>query len=412
MSSARGIRFAPRSFPPRLPRRTARLRLALLYGCVFIACGAGLLAITYLLVAQNTAYSVRLPGPPGRYRLPAGNFAEVLKHGQHAADLHSLLLMSAIALTLMATVSIVLGWLIAGRVLRPLRTITAATRDISATNLHRRLALGGPDDELTELADTIDALLGRLEVSFDAQRRFVANASHELRTPLARLKTLLQVALADPDATVGSMRHAQQRALASEHQLERLIDALLTLASGERAVERREPLDLAPVTEGLVEARARETDRRGLLTHATLKPAGTLGNQALIERLVANLLDNAIVHNKRGGWIEVATETRAGRAILTVANSGSVIAPADLGRLLQPFQRAESNRTNHGDGYGLGLSIVAAITTAHGGTLDLHAPPEGGLRARVELASRPSDGRSAFTQVNPTAKEVLGLRSP
>ena len=220
------------------------------------------------------------------------------------------------------------------------------------------------------------------------------------------------MALAAPDATVGSMRHAQQRALASEHQLERLIDALLTLASGERAIERREPLDLAAVTEGLVEARARDTERWGVLTHAKLEPAGTLGNPALIERLVANLLDNAIVHNTRGGWIEVATETRAGRAALTVANSGSVIAPADLGRLLQPFQRAESNRTNHGDGYGLGLSIVAAITTAHGGTLDLHAPPEGGLRARVELVGRPSDGRFAFTQVNPTAKEVPGLRSP
>jgi signal transduction histidine kinase len=296
--------------------------------------------------------------------------------------------MSGVALAVMATVSILLGWLIAGRVLRPVRTITSTAREISATNLHHRLALAGPDDELKELADTIDALLGRLEASFESQRRFVANASHELRTPLARLKTLLQVSLADPGATLESMRSAQERSLAAEEQLEKLIDALLALANGERALEPREPVDLAATTERVLETRAHEIKRRRLQIKTDLDHAWTEGSPQLIERLVTNLLDNAIHHNTSAGWLRVATED-GDRATLTVTNSGPLIPLADLGRLKQPFQRLAADRANGGDGRGLGLSIVTAIVTAHGGTLNLDARPEGGLRARVELSHRP-----------------------
>ena len=212
-----------------------------------------------------------------------------------------LAIVSVIALAIMAAVSMGLGWLIAGRVLRPLRTITTAARDISATNLHRRLALDGPDDEFKELGDTFDGLLGRLDASFQSQRQFVANASHELRTPLARLKTLAQVALADPDASVESLRAAHERVLASEQQLEGLIAALLNLASSERALDRREPVDLAAVTDEVLAARRHEIERRDLQLNATLDPARVEGNRQLIERLVANLIDNAIRHNMTGG---------------------------------------------------------------------------------------------------------------
>lgn len=246
-----GSALSPLRFGP--PRPTARLRLAVLYGCVFIACGAGLLALTYLLVSLHGSSATRIPAPR-----PPGTLinASALGPTQHATDLHTLLIMSAIALALMAAVSGLLGWLIAGRILRPLRTITANARDISASNLDRRLALPGPDDELKELGDTLDALLGRLEIAFDSQRQFVSNASHELRTPLARLKTIMQVALIDPDAPASSLRSAHQRALATEQQLEELIDALLELASGERALEHPEQVDLAETTQDLLDQRA------------------------------------------------------------------------------------------------------------------------------------------------------------
>lgn len=374
---------------PLVLRRTARLRLALLYGCVFVACGAGLLGITYLLVTRNSGYTLRVNGPPGTLEFPAANFATYVGQTQHAADLHSLLIMSAVALALMATVSVVLGWLIAGPVLRPLRTITSAARDISATNLSRRLALRGPDDELKELGDTLDALLERLEVAFESQRQFVSNASHELRTPLARLKTLLQVALGDPDATTASLRHAQERALASERQLEELIDSLLALARGEQPVLRAEPVDLGELTSELLRTRTDEIERRRLRADARLDPAWTHGDRRLLERLVANLLDNAIRHNTPGGWLEVIVSMRSGLLLLSVTNTGPVIPPDELDRLEEPFHRAGADRTNRGDGHGLGLSIVAAIATSHGGALKLQALPEGGLRAEVDLLGRP-----------------------
>jgi signal transduction histidine kinase len=408
------VRFGrQRTLPARrlhLPRRTIRLRLALLYGGLFFISGAVLLALTYTAASRtHGAYSQAVPAPliehssvaapaqvpvapqsrqvgPSRRGSPRQSVTvSIVDPNQRSADLRVLAIVSVIALALMAAVSMGLGWLIAGRVLRPLRTITTAARDISATNLHRRLALDGPDDEFKELGDTVDGLLARLEASFHSQRQFVANASHELRTPLARLKTLVQVTLADPNASPESLRAAHERVLASEEQLERLIVALLSLAGSERALDRREPVDLTAVTEQVLAARRPEIERRGLRLNATLGLAVVEGSPQLVERLVANLIDNAVAHNLAGGRIDLTTATEAGQAVLSVANDGPVIGPEELDRLQQPFQRLGATRTNHGDGHGLGLSIVHAIATAHGATLSVHSQAAGGLHVTVRF---------------------------
>jgi signal transduction histidine kinase len=412
----------------RLPRRTIRLRLAVLYGGLFFISGAALLAIIFVAVARThrvysqtvsagapILHSESLAAPPGaptrglsgphglrvertpHTSTPGGAAVRVFSPGQHGADLHVLAVVSLVALAVMAAISMGLGWLVAGRVLRPLRTITGAAREISATDLHRRLALAGPDDEFKELGDTFDGLLGRLETSFQAQRQFVANASHELRTPLARLKTLIQVALADPHASVASLRAAHERALASEQQLEELIEALLSLASSGRDLDRREPVELAAVTDRVLARRRAEIERRGLrLVNVTLDPAELEGSPRLLERLVANLIDNAIRHNTTGGEIDVRTGVLASQATLSVTNSGPAISPHELDRLQQPFQRLGADRTDQGEGHGLGLSIVHAIAVAHGATVSIQAQPGGGLHVEVRFpATGPRDGPAA-----------------
>jgi signal transduction histidine kinase len=253
---------------------------------------------------------------------------------QRDAALRQLLAKSGVALALMAAVSVLLGWFFAGRVLRPLRTITQRARNISARNLHERVALAGPNDELTQLADTFDDLLGRLELSFAAHRQFVANAAHELRTPLTRAQTLGEVALGDPEATIDSLRASHERVLAAGKELERLIEALLTLARSERGLDKGEPFDLATVTATMLHARHHQAEELGLYVHATLEPAETLGDPRLAERLVANLLDNALRYNQPHGRIDVTTTAKAGRAVLSVANSGSAIPPEEVKRAL------------------------------------------------------------------------------
>jgi signal transduction histidine kinase len=301
------------------------------------------------------------------------------------SDLHHLLVLSAIALAMMIVASMALGWVLAGRVLRPLQTITATARAISVSNLHQRLALKGPNDELRELGDTFDELLGRLEASFEAQRQFVANASHELRTPLTLERAILEVTLADPAASTVSLRAACERVLAIGEQQERMIDALLTLARSERGVERRQALSLDTLTGGVLNERREEIARRGLRLESELESAPTAGDPRLLERLVANLLDNAIQHNTPDGWIAVTTALEAGDALLTVSNSGPVIAPEEAARLVRPFNRLGSERTRHGAGHGLGLSIVSAIAIAHGASLAVQPNPDGGLRVEVRF---------------------------
>ncbi len=304
---------------------------------------------------------------------------------QSDAALHGLLINSGIALAIMAALSIWLGWLIAGRALRPLRTITNAARDISASSLHKRLALDGPDDELTQLAVTFDDLLARLEGAFDAQRRFVANASHELRTPLTLERTLVEVALADPDATVAPLRATCERVLAAGEQQERLIEALLTLSRSQRGLDHREVFDLAAVTADVLVTRRPDAEQRNLRLDSNLAPAPVAGDAALGERLVANLIDNALRHNHPGGEVEITTTSQAGTTLLSISNSGPIVPPAETERLLQPFQRLSGDREAGDDGLGLGLSIVHAIAIAHGATVTTHTRPQGGLTVEVSF---------------------------
>jgi signal transduction histidine kinase len=389
---------------------TIRLRLTLIYGGLFLCSAAALLAITYVLVNHQytstffvssgrhalIANAYRAKGLLGASPTPKGidipvgpkGFATNSKlvvaaaQGQSDAAVHKLFVDSAFALAVMAVISLWLGWVIAGRALRPLRTITETAREISASSLHRRLDLAGPDDELRQLGNTVDGLLGRLETSFEAQRQFVANASHELRTPLTLERTLLELALSDPHASIESYRHTCEQLLAVGEQQERLIEALLMLSRSQRGVDSHQPVDLAAIAS----AAAAAVDHDGLAFDTSIEPAHTTGNPRLVERLVANLVGNAIRHNVENGSVSLATETRGGRALLTIANSGPTIPPAELDRLFQPFQRLEGSRTNS-HGLGLGLSIVRAIADAHHATIATDAPADGGLRIQVSFPS-------------------------
>ncbi len=379
------------------PRRTVRLRLTALYGTLFLASGTGLLLVTNILARG-------WPWPqPAFLQTPAGITARVTPVGgalpalspaqlraqvaaQHAAALNQLLAESAIALGVMAVVSVALGWLMAGRVLRPLRAMTAAARSISAEDLTRRLAVPGPDDELKDLGDTIDELLGRLETAFAAQRRFAASASHELRTPLAMMRTSLDVAAAKPGPVpprltvlAGKLREGLDRA-------DQLVENLLLLARAQYgAHDDQQIIALGPLLAAAIDARAGLIAGLGLgVRHAAAGDQVT-GNPVLLAQMTANLIDNAVRHNHPGGWIQ-ARISRDGPAVrLLVENGGPVLDPGQVATLAQPFRRLGADRTGSVTGSGLGLSIADAIATAHGGVLHLHARPEGGLRAVIDL---------------------------
>jgi signal transduction histidine kinase len=398
----------------RAGRQSVRLRLTLLYVGLFLASAACLLTITYFLVEQQLPRVTTSAGAvvidrdgqvtagrpsgtaacspaPGTLPAPAQlSTCQVQAVAVRAASgtLNQLLIESGIALGIMAVASVGLGWLMAGRVLSPLRTITAAARRISARSLHQRIGMTGPDDELKELGDTFDQLLGRLDASFRAQRQFVANASHELRTPLARQRTVLEVALRDRQATEASLRTACERALAAGQQQERLIAALLTLARGERGLDTFEPFDLAVLVGDVLAARADDAQAGQLGVAASLRPAAVAGDPGLAERLVANLVDNAIRYNTAGGQVEVRTGTRASRPFLAVTNSGPVIPPDQLGRLFRPFQRMDPARRAPG-GLGLGLAIVHAIAAAHGADLQAVTRAAGGLAIEIRFPPAP-----------------------
>jgi signal transduction histidine kinase len=398
------------AFRPHLPRRTVRLRLTLLYGCLFLASGAGLLAITYVLVDN------RLSGPltSGGSLPHSASSGIVTAHGparngfqaQQAADLHQLLIQSSIALAIMAVVSVGLGWLMAGRALRPLRAMTVTTRRISEHNLHERLALPGPDDELTDLGDTIDGLLARLEAAFDSQRRFVANASHELRTPLMLTQTLLQVALADPAISLESLRAACEEVIDVGKEEAQLIEALLTLARSQRGLEHKEPVDLAAVTSEVLHAHELAVAAKGLQVDVAVSDATIVGDARLVYSLVSNLVDNAIRHNIADGHVQVTVAASTAGATLRVTNTGPRVRPDKVDGLLQPFQRGRADRTASPDGLGLGLSIVAAIVTAHGGDLSLLPGNPGGLDVEVHFGRPPADDANVATRNGrqPTSK--------
>jgi signal transduction histidine kinase len=352
-----------------------RTRLTLLYAIPFLASGAILLSVPILSVNESS---------------PAGMPPTAVPPSDSSGATDQVLIASAVALAGMLLVALVVGWLVAGRILRPLRAITATARDISATNLHRRLGPTGRNDELTELAETLDELFARLEASFESQRRFVANAAHELRTPLTAERSVLQVAMADPQATVESLRAAGTDVLALGRAQERLIDGLLTLATSARGLDRREPVDLGAIARAVVRQRRAEAgDRRvGLVTD--LAPAPVAGDGSLLESLLANLVENGLRHNVPGGRVDLTTATTmvGGRARITVINTGPVVPADEIDRLFQPFQRLGRDRLN-ADGHGLGLAIVRAIADAHAATVTVTPRPEGGLRIDVDFAAAP-----------------------
>jgi signal transduction histidine kinase len=473
---------ATESDPRRGPRLTLRLRLTLLYGAVFLAAGAGLLAVTYGLFKHSQASQTRsVPVSGIQFDLPRGGlnafispgaFARLKNHpaansvlsatpgggagfrattatpgatttatpgatttatpgatttatfvhgppqtqllraiqnsgrkllskqvrivarranvelrAQQSGDASSLLEWSAIALGVVALLSIGLAWWLAGRALRPLRTMNSRAREISAENLHERLGVDGRSDELGELATTFDALLARLERAFASQRRFVANASHELRTPITLERTLVEVALADPDASLDSLRRVCERVVASTEEQERLLDALLTLARSEAGVASGESVDLAVLVDDAL--LAREARLLGISVEHSLEPAAVVGDQALLERLVGNLLDNAISHNASDEpWISIFTGEQDGVPTLRIANGGRVVAPQDVETLFEPFRRGVGERLgSDAGGLGLGLSIVRAVTIAHAGELEASALPAGGLAFELRFAS-------------------------
>jgi signal transduction histidine kinase len=408
---------------PPLPRRrawpaaTIRLRLALLYGAVFLITGAVLMTIGYLLVRSGlrdhhslAATLHRLGKPVNSDGLlsralgaapgsPEVKLARAIQHQLVSNALHQLLLEYLAALLAMTVISVGTGYLLAGRALRPLRRITATAQRVSGENLGERIALAGPADELRELADTFDGMLGRLDAAFASQRRFVANASHELRTPLAIMRTEVDVALGDPQASAEELRTMGEAVRDIVDRNERLIASLLLLARSEAAPGPGEPVDLAALAADIItDLRAQAHDAR-VEVHDDLEPAWTQGDPALIERLVANLLDNGIHHNQPGGQLEVKTRSALGRAELWVRNGGDRIDPETAAQLVQPFRRLHRSE----GGFGLGLSIVRSVAAAYGGTTTVTAPPEGGLAVLVQLpagmpAARMTPSRSADAQ--------------
>ena len=372
-------------------RTTLRWRLTIVYSAV--ALGVGLLLLLLSLALVDRALSASFLDIRGLgVRLLDGR---VLTFGdiqdQLRADaLSRLLRQGLLALLLLGTLGVAVSYLLAGRVLRPLQEITAAAQRLSAERLDARIALEGPQDELKQLADTFDEMLGRLEAAFEAQRRFVADASHELRTPLAVMRTEVEVALADPDASAAELREAAQVVHDATMRADRLVDSLLLLAQSDRMTGPavRERVELPDVAAQALSAVAGEIDQRGLQVATSYGPGGVLGDRALLERLAGNLVENAVRHNLPHGWVRVDTGTVEGRVRLEVSNSGAQLAPEQVAGLFEPFRRYGTARTAR-RGAGLGLAIARAVAELHGGTAVATARADGGLTVTVDLPRSP-----------------------
>jgi signal transduction histidine kinase len=387
----------------RLAGRTVRVRLTLLYGILFFVSGAVLLAITSgVVVARSSSQAAPAPHQalPGTALAQAQARIQALQaqlqnmQAQAASQpgqdrlRGQLLIASLIALAIMTVISVALGWLVAGRALRPVREMTAAAQRISEDSLDERLALRGPKDELKELGDTIDGLLERLEAAFNAQRRFVANASHELRTPLTTMRAAIDVALAKPEPAPPQTVALAGRLHTELDRIERLLEAFLVLARAQhRSMPGHAVLPLDYMVGSALADQFAAIRAMNLTVQDTSSQGGAwvAGSPALLSRMVENVIDNAVCHNTPGGWIAITTSARGGGARLVVENGGQVLDQQQVAELSQPFRRLEADRIGTDKGSGLGLSIVAAIAEAHGGTLDLRARPGGGLRVCVEL---------------------------
>ena len=399
--------------------RSIRLRLAALVTALFLLLGGTLLGVSYAIVRSNLSVDPhrlyetaadRLgieADPSGEHRpadLRGGAPAQrrlVLQEVQAVQeelvndDLRELTLQYLMILAAMAALSGALGWFVSGRVLRPMSDITATARRVSKESLHERIALEGPDDELKQLADTFDSMLGRLEAGFDRERAFVRNASHELRTPLSVIRAEADVTLSDEGDDPEALRRSLAVARAAGRRSERLIDALLALARADRGDHPRIEVDLSEVVRQLTD----ETELDGLRLELALRPARVVGDRHLLRTMAANLIDNAVRHNFADGWIEIRTESVGQEARLQISNSGATITPADAASLTEPFRRLGTART--GDGLGLGLSIAASVAQAHGGQLAIDPLERGGLRVSVALPAAPMGGERSDSRARP-----------
>ncbi|MCA1186115.1 MULTISPECIES: cell wall metabolism sensor histidine kinase WalK [unclassified Saccharopolyspora] len=362
-----------------------RARLTLLATGLVAAVSALLLWLGWLLVGNVVAGVPRLP-PGGLVRVGEALVpAEQLGAALRASARHQVLTAGGVAFVAVVLAAAVLAWTVTGRVLRPLQEVTDSARRLSAESLDERIALGGPRDEVAELADTFDAMLDRLQAAFDSQRRFVANASHELRTPLAVIRTELDVTLSDPDADAEELRRMAEVLREAAARAERLVEALLLLARTDGAeLAERERVDLHEVAVRARRGVEAEAQARSVRITCHGEPVFVLGDPALLERIAENLLENAVRHNVDGGWVEVVTTIAGRSALLRVSSSGPLIDPDQVDALFAPFRRAGVQRTAR-TGAGLGLSIVRAAVTAHGGRVTARSVPNGGLDVCVEL---------------------------
>lgn len=387
-------------------RPTIRIRLTLLYGGMFLIAGMVLLTIIYLLAAQALHEGNKLP-----FEIRGSAFVEIKSDScprlttdvtgdvtgemfkawldncsatQRAIALDQLLRRSLLALLGLAVAAFAFGYVMAGRVLAPLGRITRTARSVAGSDLHRRIELDGPDDELKELADTFDEMLDRLDRAFTAQRRFVGNASHELRTPLAINRTLLEVQLADPDASP-EVHQLSRTLLATNERSEQLVEGLLLLARSENELVDRKPVDLAEVADQAVEQVRGEAQAAGVELRGVRAPVYVQGNGVLLERVALNLLQNAVRYNEPDGWVRIDTEARPGQAVLEVENTGQQVPAYEVDNLFEPFRRLRTERTGSDRGVGLGLSIVRSVARAHGGHVLAQPREGGGLVVRVTI---------------------------
>ncbi|MEU8798660.1 HAMP domain-containing sensor histidine kinase [Spirillospora sp. NPDC048819] len=391
-------------------RMSLRTRLTLTYGVLFFVAGLLLLGVTYVLFGQqlsrggNTKFlathtgpgpaeSPALPDDNGRLMAETRRLFEKERDELHDAATTSLVTQGSIALLVVGGAAAGFGWLIAGRVLTPLHRVTDTARRIAASpaadrGLHERIALRGPPDEVKELADTFDAMVERLDRSFDGQRRFVANASHELRTPLTLGRALVEVAMhrasASPD-----VRQLGETLLQINTRHERLITGLLLLARSENEITTRAPVDLADVVAHVTSQTAREAKDAGVTIETDTAEAVTTGDALLLERVVQNLLENGLRHNTESGWVTISCRTQDDQAVLEVANSGPAVPPYEVPALFEPFRRLDADRIVTAKGAGLGLSIVQSIVRAHNGTVTAVPRDSGGLHLTVTLPHLP-----------------------
>jgi signal transduction histidine kinase len=396
----------------RRPRRSIRLRLAALLTALFVLLGGTLLGVSYAIVRSNLTadhgeFGGSLRPGAGGDRQPRAASEAAPDHEQRfvaqsqavqeefADDvLRELTLQYLPILGGMVVLSAVLGWFVSGRVLRPMSEITATARRVSKESLHERIALDGPDDELKQLADTFDSMLGRLEAAFEREAAFVSNASHELRTPLSVIRTEADVTLADEADDPEALRRSLAVVREAGERSERLIDALLALARADREEYRRAEVDLSE----LAAQQTDETDLDGLRLELALRPARVLGDRELLRSMTANLIDNAVRHNTADGWIEIRTESDGAEARLEISNSGAMVTAEEAASLREPFRRLRTVRT--GDSLGLGLSIAASVAHAHRGQLAIEPLERGGLRVSVALPAAPGAGRAPPSRSN------------